>query len=787
MKLISVCIAWVLGVFVGSIVSLPLLALVPIPAFMLAAALLWRRKTVVLWGGLCAAALTGGLAWYGLAVSEPSLRDSGGRTVVLEGEVAQDPHYGDRGSWFSLSGARLYAGDSCEKVSGKVLVYTDVLSSYSQGDVLRISGEIRPLSTIANADYRAVLQRQGYAGTMSHPDIELIRRSWLFGFRDRLAQSISSALPEPQASLAQGLLLGMRSHIPDEVKGAFTRTGTSHILAVSGFHLAVIGGTILGFSAWVFGRQRPSYLLVTLVLVWLYSALTGMQPPIMRAAIMFSLYLAALWLGRPGSALTAVAFAGAVMVGLNPEVLCTVSFQLSFTAVLGLILIQPRIQRLGERVVPEGNWVWSLLRPIFLAITVGMAAIVATLPLMVYYFQSLSLVGLPATVVASAFVPGAVVLSGITALTGLLVPQAAWVVGWVAWFFLKGLITMVEWFARLPLSFVEVGSVNGAFVWGYYGVLLALAMRGWPVSRMASVAVAAGRWLDGLARYAYRLPKKRTAGALVVCVCLVWSAVSVLPDTRLTVSVLDVGQGDAILIQTPSGQQILIDGGPNPDTVCRQLGKKLPFWDKSLDMLVLTHSDDDHLVGLMGVLRRYKVGHVLESGYGEGPVYREWLTQVQDRRIDWLVASAGQEIDLGEGIVLRVIYPREDLLEGTESKVNSNSLVLRLVWNEVSFLLTGDADDAAEQDMLYGGVLRDLDCTVLKVGHHGSKYSTCSAFLAAVDPQVAVISVGEGNTFGHPSDELLDRLDGVEVYRTDLCGAVTFSTDGERLWVKTAR
>ena len=124
--------------------------------------------------------------------------------------------------------------------------------------------------------------------------------------------------------------------------------------------------------------------------------------------------------------------------------------------------------------------------------------------------------------------------------------------------------------------------------------------------------------MDWLSKTAYRLPKKRTAGVLVVCVSLIWVAVLALPDTKLKVSFLDVGQGDAILIRTPSGQQILIDGGPNPDTVCQQLGKKLPFWDKSLDMVVLTHSDDDHLVGLMGVLEDYKVGQVVESGYGEG-------------------------------------------------------------------------------------------------------------------------------------------------------------------------
>jgi competence protein ComEC len=378
-------------------------------------------------------------------------------------------------------------------------------------------------------------------------------------------------------------------------------------------------------------------------------------------------------------------------------------------------------------------------------------------------------------------------LAGMTALLGLFVPSLAWVVGWVASFFLICIVATVEWFARLPLASVEVGSMNGAVVWVYYVVLLATISRGRLGSMISLPLTLTRRWVDKLGEKAYRLPKKRTAGALVVCASLIWLAVLAVPDTKLEVSFLDVGQGDAILIKTPAGQQILIDGGPNPDTVCQQLGNKLPFWDKSLDMVVLTHSDDDHLVGLMGVLQRYKVGQVLESGFGEGPVYRQWLAQIEEKEIDWTIVRAGQEIDLGEGIRLEVLYPYDEFVEGTESGANSNSVVLRLVWNKVSFLFTGDADDGAEQDILYGGVLCDLDSTVLKVGHHGSNYSTSSGFLAVVDPQVAVISVGEGNTFGHPSDETLARLNGVEVYRTDQRGTITFATDGERLWARTAK
>ena len=376
--------------------------------------------------------LLGGLAWYDFAVSEPNLQDFSGQRVVMEGKVVRDTQYSDGGAWFGFSAERLSVGDSGEDVSGKVVVYTDPLPAYSQGDVLRITGEIEPLSEIRNSGYRAFLVRQGFVGTVSDSaEIELLQRSWLFSFRNRLAHSISTALAEPQASLAEGLLLGIRSHMPDELRSDFSRTGTSHLLAISGFNLAVIGGAILGAAAWVFGRQRPVYLVVTLVIVWLYSALTGMQPPVFRSAIMFSLLLMALGLGRPSSALTALVFAAAVMVGLNPKVLWDISFQLSFMAVAGLILIQPPLQQWGERVIPEGQWVSSIVKPVFDSFAVGLAAIVATLPLMVYYFQSFSLVGLPATVVASAFVTAATMLAGLTALLGLFV--RLWRGWWGGW------------------------------------------------------------------------------------------------------------------------------------------------------------------------------------------------------------------------------------------------------------------------------------------------------------------------------------------------------------------
>ena len=206
----------------------------------------------------------------------------------------------------------------------------------------------------------------------------------------------------------------------------------------------------------------------------------------------------------------------------------------------------------------------------------------------------------------------------------------------------------------------------------------------------------------------------------------------------------------------------------------------------STSLVVITHPEDDHVVGLVEVLRCYKVGQVLEPGLEQDTLaYEEWLRLIDEKNIKRTIAKAGQQIELGDGMRIEVLHPQEELLEGTDSDTNNNSVVLRLVWKEVSFLLTGDVYEEAEREILYQGY--KLNSTVLKVPHHGSATSTSSHFLAAVNPQVAVISVGEDNPFGHPSDETLARLKGVKVYRTDEQGTVTFTTDGERLWVEVER
>ena len=248
-----------------------------------------------------------------------------------------------------------------------------------------------------------------------------------------------------------------------------------------------------------------------------------------------------------------------------------------------------------------------------------------------------------------------------------------------------------------------------------------------------------------------------------------------------------MGQGDAILIQTPDGQDILIDGGPDPQKINLELSKKLPFWDRTIDLVVCTQPHADHITGLVEVLKRYKVKQVLEPGVSyNSSIYQEWLKLVEGKEIEYNIARAGQEIDLGTGIEIKVLNPPAKLYEVTSDDVDNNGVVLSLSWGQISFLFTADIREETEFELI--GQRANLKSTVLKVAHHGSETSTSPQFLAAVDPEVAVISVGADNTFGHPSPEvierLIDRLGEDNVYRTDEDAAIEFITDGERLWLR---
>jgi len=241
---------------------------------------------------------------------------------------------------------------------------------------------------------------------------------------------------------------------------------------------------------------------------------------------------------------------------------------------------------------------------------------------------------------------------------------------------------------------------------------------------------------------------------------------------------LNVGQGDAILIKTPADQNILIDGGPD-NAVIKRLSENLPWWDRTIDLIILTHPHDDHVNGLNDVIRRYRVKRVLYTGVAHNsPGYLVWLKLIKDKHIPLTIIDRPQTIELGAGCRLKILYPFKSFLGREVDNLNNSSIVSKLVCGQVDFLLTGDIEEEVEKVLLDAEI--DLSAEVLKAGHHGSDTSLSEDFLAAVKPKTAVIQVGGDNKFGHPSRRILKRLTriGAAIYRNDLDGTIKISSDG---------
>lgn len=805
MLLIYLSCAWVAGIFLGAKFNLPLalvfIGLIPLPLLFLTHQ---HRKPIIL-TSLCLVALFGAAFYFQSSLpgaDENHLQFYNDRgTVEIKGLVARDPELGDKTTHLYLSASEIRLAEEWRSVSGTALLFVPRYPTYGYGDVLLVKGELNKPPQLEDFDYEQYLAHQEIYATMLYPEIEVLETGrgskpleWAYSLRNRLSQTLAEILPEPQASLAQGIILGMRGNIPTSVKADFTRSGTTHILAISGVNLTIVVGILLSLGIWLFGKRRYTYIWLALGVIWLYALLTGMNPPVLRATIMVSVFLTAELLGKQGSAVTALVFAAAVMVGISPQVLWMASFQMSFMAMAGLIFIFPLIQSPGRKAVSallgeEGAAV-SVANLITDSFSVSLGAIIAAWPLIAYYFGIISWVGPLATFFALPVLPGIIIAGVLAGGLGVFFLPVAQAVAWLAWLFLSYMLVVVKVFATI--SPVEVDSVDITLILVYYS---ALALVIWLIGnrqRWVELMPRITDWLksgiDKSFNLIARLPKKWVVLPLLVVAILASVTAVTMPDDNLHISFLDVGQGEAILIQRGS-QQILIDGGPSPQKLGFELGKKMPFWDRTIELVVSTHPHTDHITGLVEVLNRYEVKQALYPNLADdSPLYKEWLSLIGEKKIKDTLAQAGQQIHLGE-VLIEVLNPQIPLLTGTESDIDNNGVVLRLKMGEVSFLLTADIMREAEFELITRRA--NLTSTVLKVAHHGSATSTTAEFLAVVNPRLAVISVGADNPFGHPSNEVEDRLKqklGQEnIYRTDEHATIEFITDGERLWLRVEK
>jgi competence protein ComEC len=671
------------------------------------------------------------------------------------------------------------------------------------GDRISFRGRVEPVDPTSG--FGAYLERLGAAGTIQGTELAMgpapegIAR-WLEHVRRTIDAWTAAVLPEPQAGLATAIVIGLRDRVDRDVAAAFTSAGLSHVVAISGWNIALVGATVAAFLRRTPRRRRA---LVTVAAVATYTLLAGASPSVLRAALMAAIVLTARELGRPGQASAALGLAALAMLVFDPSVVTDAGYQLSVAATAGLVAWAPGISgRMRDRLprfLPSG---------LVESLGVSFAAQAATLPIILLQFARLSLVAPVANLVAAPLVAPVMLAGVLAALTGaligaglpslLLVPVT--VLGSLV---VGGLIAVAQCAAALPFASVDLPPPWPPLAAGLATLTLLVATsrrsRAWlgqlwgqvkpgrarrsaaparPAVRRVSIRMRRAGLLTGVVLTAALLPFGLTLGAR--------------PDSRLHMVVLDVGQGDAILLLGDRGGRILVDTGPDPDRLLRLLDARIPSWDRRLDLLVLSHPHEDHVAGAALLLNRYRVGALAEPGMrGPGPGYAALQSALLEHPLPDRLLAAGDGLMLDDA-TLAVRWPAPGSVArdpaDTGRGINDVSIVLDLRYGQRRFLLTGDAEDDVDPHLLAAGI-GDTPTDVLKVAHHGSRTATSAALLDALRPTIAIISVGAGNRYGHPAPETLDRLkaSGARTYRTDRDGSVDVSTDGSDLRVATDR
>jgi competence protein ComEC len=787
MTLVYLAVAWLAGIALAEATGLPWQALPVLGLAAFLVLLLWRENPRVRLIAACALFLAAGAGRFLLAVprfDETSLAtyNDAGR-VALEGVIVGEPDERETYTNLRVRAERLTLPNGTKlDVDGLALVKADRYPARSYGDCVLVEGMLETPPVLEDFSYKDYLARQGIHSLVRRAEVTLLAErqaspilSALFEFKRYARSTIAAVLPEPQAALLTGILLGVETGIPRDLMDDFAATGTTHIIAISGFNITIVSGIFFGTAKRLFGDKRAFW--IAAVGIAVYTILVGASAAVMRAAAMGILYLIAMRLGRATYAPASLAAAAFFMTLLNPHTLWDVGFQLSFAATVGLVLYTEPLEKAFERALARVTTAERAQKAVGLiseALLVTLAAQIVAQPIILNVFGRLSLVTLVTNFLILPAQSFLMIAGGVALLLGLIFQPLGQVAGWVAWVFLTYTIEMVRLTARVPFASVPV-TMAGWMAWGYYVLLAGLT---WWFKQ------ARERRRDLWARFTASLQTKVIVGIAAILLILAFFAWRALPDGRLHVTFLDVGQGDAIFIQTPSGKQVLVDGGPSETALLSQLGRRMPFWDRSIDVVLLTHPESDHVTGLIAVLERYRVDTVVfREMEMESATYERWLEVVAGEGAAVYQGEAGLRLALDEGLEMVVLHPGVGMWEDA----NNNSVVTRLTYGQVSLLLTGDIEAEVERQLVGAQRAAPLQSTVLKVPHHGSCSSTTQAFLDAVDPEVAIISVGADNRFGHPCDEVLERLEGLPVYRTDEQGAIEIVSDGMQMQVETER
>ena len=734
--------------------------------------------------------------------------------VSFTGKTVYQPERGkDWDACYAVGKVQLLS-DPEQAASAKFLIRFEELMPLRYGKHITLTGDLRQPQTQRNPggfDYRSYLARQNVSGIINHQGLIHIGKQsgfpplrWIEALRLKTEQIIDDAYsglqtPPTEASglqtpptednllhaqLLKGILLGKRGDVPSETLDIFRNSGTFHVLAVSGLHVGLIAlFCYLGLS--VFRRvPKKAVSLLTIFAVLIYACLVGFRPSVFRASLMAILFLFAKIIDRDADIYNLLAVAALALLLLNPTQLGDVGFQLSFVAVVSIVYLVPKMERLLQNMwdSPESGDVSTLiifknkaLKWLVLSYLVTFAAQLGTTPLIALHFYR----AYPLGIIVGPFAVGLVSL-----IVGIGMASVCVGFVWLPLAKLLALVTHVLFYVFLQLI-------------GIFG-------QEWGVMKLAPPTL--GLILIyitvclGITHWRYVFKQWRIASLIGLSVIAVWIWDSAFHEKGrlLEVITLDVGQGDAAIIRFPDNRTMLIDGGiqriyydeKKKRGVDYDVGERIiePYLDangiRELDLVVLTHPDLDHGGGLAHILQNFKVTHILGIPDMEldSQTHQRIRSIAKTREIPYSFPYRGK-IELTSDVLLNLLHPinaaSTDLMDDDK---NDDSLVLKLSYGEVDILFTGDIESIGESRIIESQ--QDLRSDILKVPHHGSRTSSSARFLDAVQPRYAIFSLGLGNRYQFPHAGVVERYKerNCVQLRTDQLGAIILKTDGTHCW-----
>ncbi len=691
--------------------------------------------------------------------------------ILVTGTLAEPPDYRDKYTNLHLKVEAVDSGSGDMPVQGFVLVRVPALTTYEYGQRVRVRGNLKTPPEDEEFSYRDYLARQNIHAYMSIANVTLLPGNGgnpffvqTYKLKEKLLTNTYRLFQDPEASLLAGILFGVDTGLTRKLQDAFKNTGTSHIIAISGFNIAIIAGIFFSIFKNMFGEKLGAA--VAILGIIFYTLLVGADAAVVRAAIMGSLSLLARQLGRRNDGLNMLAAVALVMSINNPLVLWDVGFQLSFFATLGLIIYAEPFSNFTNNLISKiSKQDTSMFAKIINEnVVLTFAAQLTTIPIMAYHFKRISLISFIANPFILPAQPAVMIVSGLAVFTSLVIFPLGQLIAWFAWPFAAYTIRIVELFDRVPHASIYLGDSS---IWIVLTIYIALFSVTFNWSRIKG-------WFNSLASSLRSVALTATLVLLFVCTVLMWRASASTGDGQLHVTFLNVGSADAVLIQTPDGRNVLINGGESVSELSDELGRRLPFFSRKLDWLIIASTQENQLAALPRVMERYQPENVLWSGNMQASFPAQALDKFfAEQQIPVSRAEAGERLELGDGASVEI------QAEGPRGSV------LLIQYKNFRALLPIGLSEGMLEELEYGAVIDKVD--VLLLADAGYAPTNPPELIQNVNPQLTVLSVSAGDPDGLPSQDVLDSLDGYSLLRTDRSGWITVITDGEKMRVETER